>query len=246
MFIVPAYRRFRLTRICLTQLDRTCAALRETGLQADALVLADDQNLEVAADLGMGYMRSPNTPLGAKVNDGFEQAAEWGVDYVVPFGTDDAVDWRVLRDSLPDPGTITCFRQTAVVSEDGTRLAHLKIDYDGGDGVRVFPTSLLEPLGYRPAGEDRMRAIDGSISDKLKRTTGRRPRYVYRDQHPIQIVEFKSPREQLNRYGPSVERFAVRELDNALDHVADIYPELAEDMRGYYRSQKPAAETVAA
>ena len=37
-FVVPAYRRFDLTRVCLQQLVRTCAALGEHEIEATAVL----------------------------------------------------------------------------------------------------------------------------------------------------------------------------------------------------------------
>src|SRR5688572_4958165 len=90
-FVVPAYRRFDLTRACLRQLLRTCEALVEMGYEADAVVIGDDENIDVANLLGFVTIRRENRPLGRKFNDGIEYAASpefLGADVVCPIGTD--------------------------------------------------------------------------------------------------------------------------------------------------------------
>lgn len=208
VFVVPVYRRFALTRICLEQLSRTCDELVVAGMSATAVVVGDDANLDVAEELAFDVVRQGNSPLGRKFNDGFEHAARCaGADFVVPIGSDNWIDSRLIVGHLPDEGTIRAHRLCAIVDDRGERLARLRISYEGGDGVRIFPTSLLEPLGFRPAMESRSRAIDTSMREQLRRRTGKRPTFVYHDEHPLQIVDFKSPREQLNRYSELVDAF---------------------------------------
>ena len=51
-FCVPAHGRYELTRICLEQLRRTCDAL---PYEATAVVIADDENLHTAYELGFAH-----------------------------------------------------------------------------------------------------------------------------------------------------------------------------------------------
>jgi hypothetical protein len=228
-FIVPAHRRFAVTEACLRQLARTCEALSERGLDAAAIVVADDRNLAVAEELGFGTVRQRNAPLGRKLNDGIEFAAMSGVDYVVYLGSDDWVDAALFLD-LPDQGTVRCSRLSAVVREDGRRLAPLKVRYFGGDGVRITPVPLLEAVRFRPAEEDRARAMDASTFTKLRRALGRPPDVRYLDLHPLQIVDFKSERGQLNDYRGCVSAYANGpETDDPWGELGRIYPAAAVD-----------------
>jgi hypothetical protein len=72
------------------------------------------------------------------------------------------------------------------------------ITYVGGDGIRIIPMSLLEPLRFRPADEDRNRAVDTSMRDRLGRV--RQLSYDYFDIDHLQIIGFQSEDQQLNTY----------------------------------------------
>lgn len=200
-FVVPVHGREEISRVCLRQLRRTCAELAGHGLEANAVVVGCDANLEVADGLGFATVERENRPLGRKWNDGYELACRHGgADFVVPLGSDDWVDAAFIAGPLPAADEVRCARLSAVVREDGQRLQRLRIRYEGGDGVRIFPATLFEPLGFRPAEEDRDRAIDTSVFRQLGYAHGGRPRLVYHDVDHLQIVDFKSPEGQLNEY----------------------------------------------
>lgn len=231
-FIVPAHGRAELTRVCLRQLRRTCDQLADHGLHASAVVVADDENLETARELDFATYEQQNQPLGRKWNDGYELAGRYGqADYFVPLGSDDWVDPGFIADTLPAANEIRCSRQSAVVSEDGARLARLTIPYDIGDGVRVIPRALLEPLRFRPAAEHKPRAIDTSIMERIRQVAAHR--LVYHDRDALQIVDFKSS-EQLNSY----ERCLVFRRGDEVDPweaLAGRYPlEAIQEMQHVY------------
>lgn len=204
-FVVPAYARFDLARVCLRQLRRTCDELEENDIYATAVVIADDENLLTARRLDFATVKRDNSRLGYRWNDGFEFSARYlGCQYVVPFGTDDWVDYRLIVSHLGRMRygqVIGAHRLCTIVNERGTRMAKLNIPYDGGDGIRIIPTKIMRDLRYRPADDQRGRAIDASIWKSL---TGHRIRYDYFDTDPLQIIEFKSPDTQLNAYDSSL------------------------------------------
>ena len=241
-FVVPAAGRLEMAAVCLRQLARSCAALTAGGLRSSAVVIADDETLEVAEGLGFATVRRENRPLGRKWNDGYQLAGEAGVDFVVPFGSDDWIDPQaILAAPLPEPGEIRCFMRSAVVREDGRRLARLNIQYPSGgacvqgDGIRIIPTAVLEPCGFRPAEEDRDRAIDSSVWRTLARSA--KPRYTYFDLHPLQIVDWKSGDGwQLNSYADCQRFREGPELTDPFAAVAEVFPAgSVDEMRGVYR-----------
>ena len=75
-FVVPAHGRRQLASICLRQLRRTCDALIENGVDATAVVVADDANLDTARDLGFGWVKRDNRWLSRKFNDGIQMAMD--------------------------------------------------------------------------------------------------------------------------------------------------------------------------
>lgn len=229
VFVVPARGRFDLARVCLRQLARTCEALAGHGVRATAVVVADDANIETAHDCGFATVNRENRPLARKLNDGYDLACRIGADYVIPLGSDDWIDPEfIMGPGLPAENQIRCARWSSVVSEDGSRIASLRIDYDGGDGVRIFPTALLEPLRFRPCEEDRERALDTSVFRRLKAAHGRL-NLVYADVHPLQIVDFKSHSDQLNGYASCLAHKVGAERTDAWYQLAAVYPTAAID-----------------
>lgn len=237
-FVVPAHGRYDIARACLRQLARTCENLASSSIDATAVVVADDDNFDTARELGFGTVRRENEPLGRKWNDGFELAAKAGADYVVPFGSDDWIDPALIAARLEAGGDVQCSRRSAVVDEDGKRLARLTINYgpglDFGDGVRTIRTSLLRGCNYRPAQEDARRAIDTSVWLEIRQAN---PRVTFTELHPLQIVDFKSRGEQLNPYDgfQHDRRIQIEESHTPWEELATIYPEEAiREMREVY------------
>lgn len=238
-FIVPAHGRAPLTRVCLRQLKRTCLTLRSRGIDAAAVVIAEDDNLDTAAEMGFGTIEQSNQQLGKKWNDGYELAGRTGVDYVVPFGSDDWVLPAWVELQVRAEGEFRCSRRTSVVSEDAQSLATLEITYEKrggpamGTGVRMIPTGLLQRLGYRPADDVRDRGIDTSVWLNVSRMLGRAPRVSFVECGPFQIVDWKSA-EQLNAFEPCL-KYQVGELLDPWRVLAGRYPaEALTEMRALH------------
>ena len=256
-FVVPAHGRERITSICLRQLRRTCDSLAAEGLASSAVVIADDANLDTARELGFGTIVRDNKFLSAKFNDGIQLACDGRfnprvVDYVVPFGSDDWIDYRILLERLPGPREVIAFRHAAFVDETGTQLVSREIDYRGGVGIRVYPREMMARRRrlfaevfaprFRPADEDLKRGCDTSILVNVTRTYGGQgPMIVYADQHVHQIVDWKSPNvpgvsNQLNSWSEIVTRFhrGVPAAD-PFEALRDTFPDEAlDEMRAHY------------
>lgn len=308
-FCVPVHGRQQLASICLRQLRRTCDALAEHGIDATAVVVGDDGNLDTAAGLGFAKVERDNRFLSRKFNDGidvacdpfrdtprpepdvgrylvtgirgyrghergseFEAFLEPGperravnrgdiqllervrvevgaftipdgarpADYVVPCGSDDWIDWRLLVD-LPSPDTFVGFRRISFVREDGGELTCRYLGYLGGSGIRIYPRQLMHAVGFRPADEDRERACDTSILANLQRKHGDRMKVVHPDNDARQLVDWKSPDEQLNTYESlSIHRGEV--LGNPFAELKAFFPaEALREMQEHYHSELVAA-----
>jgi hypothetical protein len=147
-FVVPARGRLQLARICLSQLRRTCDALELEGVRASAVVVADDENLDTARELGFAIVERDNRFTSRKFNDGIQLACDpqfnpYPVDYVVPLGSDDWVDWRLFH-NLPAPNTMVGFQRMSFVREDGRELTVRHI--------RRLRHPHLHPAGHGPHG----------------------------------------------------------------------------------------------
>lgn len=220
--VIPAHRRYEVTRVSFPQLAWACAQLRERhGIDANAVVIADDNNIDIAHEHGFHTITQANRPLGRKWNDGYQYACNLGADYVCPCGTDDWLDPDYLA-QLPGDRQVRASRASSTVSEDGTRLAYLHIDYAGGDGIRIIPRKMLEPSRFRPADDRKERAIDTSVWLTMNRTA---PGYEFEyARDPLSIVQFQSHAPQLNTYQALVDRFGQGEPQEPWSVLRTRYP----------------------
>jgi len=257
-FIVPVHGRLPLAVICLRQLARTCDALTSHGVEATAVVIADRRNLRHLDTLAPGLVGRPelrragrfaaverdNRFLSRKFNDGIQLACDPDVnprpaDYVVPCGSDDWVDWRIFRD-LPRGATVYGFQRISFVREDGAEMIARDLRYEGGSGIRVFPRRVMVAVGYRPADEDRSRACDTSILTNLRVALRESLRVEHRPIDPRQIVDWKTPGQQLNPY-ESLRMHRGVVLGDPFVELDGVYPaESLDDMRRHYsRTAEP-------
>jgi hypothetical protein len=228
-FIVPAHGRVSLARICLRQLRRTCDALIDEGIEATAVVIADDENLDTARELGFGVVERSNDFTSAKYNDGIQLALDENynprpADYVVPCGSDDWVDYRLFLD-LPPADTMVGFQRLSFVRPDGREMVQRFVDVRGGCGIRIYPREIMAVLGYRPADEDRKRACDTSIITNLWRAS--RFKVIHRELDPRQIVDWKSDDIQLNPYESLTFHKVFAKPQDPFSALVDLYPDEA-------------------
>jgi len=97
-------------------------------------------------------------------------------------------------------------------------------------------------VNFRPAEDGRDRAIDTSIMRRLSYAQlGQPPRIRYSDAHPFQIVDWKSPGNQLNSYQACLAFIDGDQLD-PWQALTDRYPaEALEEMRALYGLPTKAA-----
>lgn len=227
-FIVPAHGRLGLSRICLGLLAQTCEQLHQYEIEATAVVIADDENLELAESLGFATVRRDNDQVGRKLNDGYQLACDPDfnprpADWAVPIGTDDWVLPEIFE-TLPRPDRIGMFRLMGCVDETRTKLARLKVPYLGGCGIRLMPSSLLALTGYRPCEEDRGQALDTSTLREIRKANRRRmPDFVELDRNPYQIVDWKSNDHQLHPF-LELRPYKHGDCGDPFSELKDVYP----------------------
>lgn len=230
MFVVPAHRRVEVSRATFAALEWTIAALADLDVAAGAVVIADDRNVDVAAAHGFDTVRLGN-PLGQKLNAGYAHAAAADAEFAVYLGSDDLISpalvarWVRKHRSLgvARAWTIVATRSSAVVSPDGRRIASLRIPYEGGDGVRLVPTRLLQRVGHAPIPPQRRRVIDGGLRDAL-RASGRLA-WKYVDSDPLEITDLKTQAVQLTSYESCVDAYAVNVSGDPWGDLSAVYPE---------------------
>ena len=244
-FVMPVHGRLPLARICLEQLRRTCDALLVEGIAASAVVVTDRPSLQQldVGSLGFASAERDNTYLSRKFNDGIQLATDPAfnpnpAEYVVPIGSDDWVDHRLFIEPLPASHTIVGFQRMSFVREDGGEITTSFLDYAGGSGIRIIPRALVQPLDFRPADEDRKRACDTSILRNLRLHHGDKLRVEHWHLHDWQIVDWKTPQANLNRYTQvtAMQRVSPAGLD-PFEQLAGVYPDEAlEAMRAHYEA----------
>lgn len=248
-FVCPVAGRQQLAAICLRQLRRTCDALTESGIEATAVVVGDDENLEVARDLGFGVVVRDNQFVSRKFNDGCQLACDPSVnprpaDFVMPIGSDDWIDWRIINaKSLPAPEEVVGFQHISFVREDGREITKTFLNYTGGCGMRLYPRELLATVGYRPADEDLYRGCDTSILTNVREANpALKVMHVAVD--PRQIVDFKTPGFQLNQYDQVMVRHGrnTTKADDPFGELAGFFPaESLDEMQAHYERALVAA-----
>lgn len=214
-FVTPAYQRVELTALCLEQRRYVIATLAEAGVEAHQVVIADDENLDVARGFGFETVERDNAWLGRKFNDGQEYAGKHGAEWIVPIGSDSWVDPAYFL-PLPSTGYTRTSHMYAPVQPD--RLAELRVGMMGA-GPHMFHRSIMDGSGFRPAPDRISRNTDSSCIAGLDR----RPRWEWRDIHPLQYVGFRYP-PFITSYARLVKRWGVRERTDPWGALAGVYP----------------------
>jgi hypothetical protein len=239
-FVTPAYRRVALSAVCFRQHITAHDRLREHGIDATSIVIADDDNLDIARALGLLTVEHENR-LGAKFNAGYQEAARLGFDYVMALGSDSFLDpaWLVQR-ALPVIGELVCSRFYTLVDETGSRQARLSVGYDGGIGCRMFRTSMLKACNFAPLEPDRPRGCDEATLAALRAHGPARCRFS--DVHQFQVVGFQTPGVQVSSFSSYVQAWLVEYAPSAFDRLDAYYPaELLEQVRAYYTTARLTA-----
>jgi len=217
-----------------------CDELALRGLQADSVIVADDENLDIAREFGFATVELDNSDLGARFNAGYQHAAAQGCDVFVHVGSDDWVhpdafnillEVDLAEDSpMPDPtpgNPVVWRRCPQMVSQ--RRLAI--VDLARGMAHRCFvhgrygcipwmiPRKAMEPEGFAPIGPGHMRGIDGA----LVRGLTSRPTFLFQDAPDEWCVDFKSA-QNVTAYQGLASSIGVGEEQDAWEMLAEFYP----------------------
>jgi len=215
-FVTPAWQRFDLTKVVLEQRRACIDFLNARGVQAQQVVIADDENADIADSLGFEVIRKRNYALGRRFNDGIAHAARNGAEWIVPIGSDSFLDPAYLF-PLPTDGRMRSSTLYAL-AEPG-RLGRLRKRTGTGIGPYMIPRVCL-PRTLRPASEVKRRGIDSSTLQGLRL----RPRVEFTDLHPWQYVGFRSY-PQMNPYDKLYSRIGVSEEPEVVERLSEYYPQ---------------------
>lgn len=194
-FVTPAWQRYELTAVCLEQRRRVIEDLGKAGIEAHQVVVADDENLDIARSVGAHVVEAPNfdrrrnSLVGRKFNQGNAYAGEHGAEWIVQIGSDSWIDPAYFLPLVDPHLTLTSPAYCAVQSD---RIAELSVAPDKLEhsaGPYVFHRSLLEPSGFRPA-QDISNQTDTDTITGIEATAGPIT-WEVRTLHPFQYVGFR-------------------------------------------------------
>lgn len=235
--VTPAWRRFAVTRLVLAQRRVLCDELAARGITASCVVIADDENLDIAAELGFDTVEMDNSQLGRKLNAGFRYSAAQGADYLAFVGSDDWLHPDLFAPLLDEPGCVISGRILALCDLLGGRLRY--VAGRGRQGVIpwLIPRAALEPCGFAPLPDGQNRGLDLHLALALADAEWR-----FHDPHPLARVDFKS---HLNMTPYGAARAIGGEKSDPWGELATRYPAdlvaLAESTAAEYRYAEAAA-----
>jgi len=226
-FVTPAYQRFELTAVCLEQRNRVIAELAKHGIEAHQVVIADDENLDIARALGAATIECPNTEdgrviLGRRWNLGTQFAAREGAEWLVQIGSDSWITTDYFVPLTKPDVTLTSPAYVAVIPR---RLALLSVSPQNlthAAGPYVFHRSLMEPSDFAPCDEHSM-FTDTSTVGGIERTTGKPVNWQVRTISPFQYVGFRHP-PLMTTYRNLRRRWLVREMLHPWAVLSRYYP----------------------
>lgn len=213
-FVTPAWQRFEMTAICLEQRARVIAGLAQHGIEAHQVVVADDENLDVARALGAHVVEAPNFEdgralVGRKFNQGNAFAGRNGADWIVQIGSDSWIDLAYFIPLLDPRFVLTSPAYCAVLPDRLAELCVAPARLEHSAGPYVFHRSLLEPSGFEPA-ESTSKFTDTSTIAGIEQAMGSRIAWRARTVHPFQYVGFRVP-PMMTRYDRLWARWGVAE-----------------------------------
>lgn len=215
-FVTPAWQRYALTAVCLEQRLRVIERLAQEGIEGRCVVVADDENLDIARGFGFDVVERDNEWLGRRFNDGMEYAGRHGATWIVPIGSDSWIDPEYLL-PLPMPGVTRTAAQYAVVASD--RIAACAVQNASGAGPYLFHRDLLALSGFRPAKDAIRRHVDSSTIAGLRSS----PNWRWRKVHPFQYVGFRGT-PHITPYSRLVAKWGKAEHSDPAVWLTRSYP----------------------
>lgn len=221
-----AWRRFDVTRLALRQRQQLCVELAARGIRAHSLIVADDENLDIAREYGCEAIEAPNEPLGSKCNIGLKHAAA-GADYVMWIGSDDWIHadaFDPLLEERDTAGLLPIHVGTTVAVVE-LRSGRLQIVEGATYGAPpwIIDSRLLQATKHdRPIKPWLKRGLDGALVRGIRLC--RRPfEFVSYSPHDFRCVDFKSD-VNLTPFAGVAKHMGVGPEVDAWEALAAWYP----------------------
>jgi len=219
-FVTPAWQRYGIVEICLEQRRRVIEELAAHGIEAHQVVIADDENLDIARAAGAEIVVRDNEMVGRKFNDGMEYAGKHGAEWIVPIGSDSWIATDYFLPLVKPRLTLTSPAYAVVTPTTLAQLTVAPLRLAHSAGPYVFHRSLLEPCDFRPSAED-SNMVDTSTIAGIERHTP--IRWQVRTLHPFQYVGFRIP-PMMTTYHSLWRRWGVAELNPPWPTLRRYYP----------------------
>lgn len=239
LFITPVWQRFELTEIVLKTRRRICDELREHEIDADSVIIGNDDNIDIATALDFKVVERDNEYLSRKFNDGYEYAVRNSYDYVYPVGSDSILTADQFIGQVGNELPIASHYYT-MINSSGEERIDVQIKVPGGIGPLIVPVDLLRNCP-RPIQEDLHRGCDNAARQTFLRAGHE---ILTRECHQWEHVAFQSGVTQITDY----ER--IRRVYQADEYEIDngVFPEIADRydsdtiaaIRNYYESGRAA------
>jgi hypothetical protein len=219
-FVTPAWLRYELSDACAAERRWVMDMLNaESDLEVHSVVVADDENLDIAREYGFEIVEQNNDYLGRKFNDGIEYAATHGADWIVPIGSDSWIDPMYFMEPL-DPAKIRTSELYTAVAVD--KLAQCRVRDGKGAGPYVIHRDLLGPVNFRPCGETLHRSIDRSMIRALGGIEA--VEWEHKDLHPLQYIGFRGE-PTITSYDILMNTWGLLEVTEPWEWLPHFYPQ---------------------
>lgn len=186
-----------------------CEELDKIGVEANCVVIADDENLDTAIELGFHTVESPNDFLGKKFNDGHEYGAKAGFEYLAPVGSDMFLD-PVIYSNLHEAFIST--NHYAIMRSKGDKFAEMFIEW----GVlQAFPSKWTDVLANRPCIDTIKVGCDTYTRVRLKNRL--KCKIIYQNYHSLECVSFQSNESQITSFNKLCETYDAEVLEGTAD-----------------------------
>lgn len=199
-FVTPAWGRFELSRICFAQHAQALGQLRSQGYQAMEVVVADDENLEIAREFGLETLECANDGgfWGRRLNEGYEFARDAGALWIGPMDSDCwfLPERATAMAHIASNGAVASSRRLTVFREDGRHRLDIEQNY-GHPFLLLMPSSSLEAVSYRPVQE----GVEGNESTStLARLRDSGASFATIPGVPFELVGFTLPEKNATEY----------------------------------------------
>lgn len=243
VFVTPAHERLAVSALVFAQRARMLTQLRAVGVVASSVVVACDENLELAREHDFELVNVDNRYLGRRWNEGYVIAGELGATHAMPVGSDSIVDYRLVLAWLEHGApwnAVTYTTAYSVFHSSGRRRVDCCVTRGGGGGM-LINGALLRGCGWRPVGEKLARGCDHSTLRSLGAVAGRLTLTPV-DVHPLAVVALQS-NTQITSYDRLALRWGIEE-ERRDPYAALAYyhgAELADQVRALYAKPRRLA-----